>query len=647
MEEMKSKYYLPLALILVAMLSLSAAGYYIYSEDNVLVKGGFTPAFSLESTAIIAEGETSAVKNETVYVLLDHQGEVTDQRIVNRIYDKADPDAGFIADYGTYLFFENMTAADTPQVEENRLLWPADALGSEDLYYEGKVDKTLPLEIEILYYLDGEEVSPEYLAGKSGKLELVFNFTNRLSYDEPLVYNDYAGNQAQKDDRNFVPLLVQGTLEVDLQKFTEIDPGPGLTLVMGQTASINFMAFPYPEETVRLSMVGEKIELNRITFMVAPQLPPLPDMDIEDALVQILEGIQLFSEGFDELSKGAGQVLQGLNRINEESERLTASADNYEEIIAGYLAEREEYLFMLETLNNGELTEALEQLQFLLGKIEAAPDPAAATNELSEAVSEAEELSQSLNELDSALADLNSSSQAVKSHANTLLEENQPGSPLHELGETLLAREAQIAGAIAANSAAEQNMARLSGSLAALQIDWLNNYLPGLQALAELGALSESLEMIDTLSSFSGELTNLQKYMDEIDIIIAESGSVLENLESLPAALEQLASGQARLTEGLEELNSGGFAAMESGLIDGINEARAGNAKLELMTKLAEDYRSYADNENNRLSEVRFIIQTPRLVAETDTAETGETLSVEEESYWTDQLWNKLTGLFK
>lgn len=644
---MKSKYYLPLALILTAMLSLSAAGYYMYSDHDDLAKGGYNPAFSSESTNTIAEGETPAVKNETVYVLLNHQGEVTDQRIVNRIYDKTDPDAGFIADYGTYLFYENMTAADTPQVEENRLLWPADALGSEDLYYEGKVDKTLPLEIEILYYLDGEEVSPEYLAGKSGKLELVFNFTNRLSYDEPLVYNDYAGNPAQKDDQNFVPLLVQGAIEVDLQKFSEIDPGPGLTLVMGQSASINFMAFPYPEETVRLSMKGEKIELNRITFMVAPQLPPLPDLDIEDALVQMLEGMQLFSKGLGELSKGAGQVLQGLNRISEESDHLISSADSYEEIIAGYLEKREEYLFMLETLNSNELTEALKQLQFLLGEIEAAPDPAAATNGLSEAVLEAEELNQSLKELNGALAELNSSSQAIKKEASTLLEENPPGSPLHELGVALLAREAQVAGATTANAEAVKNMANLSGSLTALQSDWLDNYLPGLQTLAELGARSESLDMIARLNSFSGELANLKDYMDDIDIIIADAGSILENSGSLPAALEQLALGQARLNEGLEELNSGGLAAMEEDLINGINEAKAGKAKLELMTELAEDYRSYADNENNRLSEVRFIIQTPRLVAKMVTAETGETLSVEEESFWTEQLWNKVTGLFK
>lgn len=644
---MKSKYYLPLALILAAMLSLSAAGYYMYSEHDDSAKGNYKPAFASQSTDSITEGETAAVKNETVYVLLNHQGEVTDQRIVNRIYDKADPDAGFITDYGTYLFFENMTAADTPQVEENRLLWPAKALAGEDLYYEGKVDKTLPLEIEVLYYLDGAEVTPEYLAGKSGRLELVFNFTNRLDYNEPLKYTDYAGNLVRQDDLNFVPLLVQGTIEVDLRKFSEIDPGPGLTLVMGQTASINFMAFPYPEETVRLSMVGENIELNRITFMVAPQLPPLPDLDIEDALVQMLEGMQLFSEGFGELSRGAGQVLMGLNRISEESNRLIASADEYEEIIARYLVERQEYLSMIEALNSSELSEALEQLQYLLGEIEATPDPAAATKRLSEAVSEAEELNQSLKELDSALAELNSSSQAIKSHANTLLEENQPGTPLHELGEALLAREEQIAGTIAANAAAGQNMANLSSSLATLQNDWLDNYLPGLQALAELGALSKSLDMIESLNTFSSELTNLKDYMDEIDVIIAEAGSMLENLESLPAALEQLARGQTLLTEGLEELSSGGFAAMEKGLIEGINETRAGKAKLELMTKLADDYRSYADNDNNRLSEVRFIIQTPRLVAETDTVETGETLSVEEENYWTEQLWNKITGLFE
>jgi putative membrane protein len=644
---MKSKYYLPLALIISAMLSLSAAGYYMHTEQDDLTEGTYKPTFPAESSERQAVGVTPAVKNETVYVMLNHQGNMTDQRIVNRIYDKADPDAGLIADYGNYLFFENMTAADTPQVEENRLLWPADALGVDDLYYEGKVDKPLPVEIEILYYLDGEEVTPEYLAGKSGRLELVFNFTNLLSYNEPLEYTDYAGNQAQKDDQNSVPLLVQGTIEVDLQMFSEIDPGPGLTLVMGQAASINFMAFPYPEETVKLSMVGEKIELDRITFMVAPQLPPLPDLDIEDALVQMLEGMQLFSEGFGELSRGAGQVLQGLDRINEESDRLISSADGYEEIIASYLDDRQEYLLMLETLNSGELAEALEQLQILLDQVETAPDPAAATKELSDAISEAEELNRRLKELDSTLAELNSSSQEIKNYANTLMEENQSGTPLHELGAALLTRETQIAGALVASTEAGQNLDNLSSSLTTLQGDWTDNYLPGLEVLAELGALSESLELIERLNTLSSELANMKDYMSEIDVIIAEAGSMLENLENLPNALEQLANGQARLTEGLEELSSGGFAAMEQGLIEGINEARAGKAKLELMRKLADDYRSYADNENNRLSEVRFIIQTPRLIAETGANETGETPSVEEENYWADQLWNKFTGLFK
>lgn len=84
---------------------------------------------------------------------------------------------------------------------------------------------------------------------------------------------------------------------------------------------------------------------------------------------------------------------------------------------------------------------------------------------------------------------------------------------------------------------------------------------------------------------------------------------------------------------------------MKDELINGINEARAGQAKLDLMKKLADDYRSYADNERNRHSEVRFIVQTPNIKVAADSApESPE--ERDENKPWTEIIWLKIINLF-
>ena len=42
----------------------------------------------------------------------------------------------------------------------------------------GKSNGQLPVDVKITYYLDGQEIAPENLAGKSGKVKIRFDYTN-------------------------------------------------------------------------------------------------------------------------------------------------------------------------------------------------------------------------------------------------------------------------------------------------------------------------------------------------------------------------------------------------------------------------------------------------------------------------------------
>ena len=58
---------------------------------------------------------------------------------------------------------------------ENSCVW--DARGS-DIYYQGSIDRELPVSVAVSYTLDGQAVTAEDLAGKSGKVVIRFDYTN-------------------------------------------------------------------------------------------------------------------------------------------------------------------------------------------------------------------------------------------------------------------------------------------------------------------------------------------------------------------------------------------------------------------------------------------------------------------------------------
>ena len=54
-------------------------------------------------------------------------------------------------------------------------------MDGNDAYYTGTSDKTPPVSAVISYKLDGEEISPQELAGKSGRVEITIALQNNLS----------------------------------------------------------------------------------------------------------------------------------------------------------------------------------------------------------------------------------------------------------------------------------------------------------------------------------------------------------------------------------------------------------------------------------------------------------------------------------
>lgn len=638
--------------LLAALLSISAGAFYLATTPDSLQDSRyqFASVAAGEPQKYLATGETLAVKNETVYVLLSSDGTLLNQRIVNRIYDRQDSNAPLIVDYGDYLQIENMVADAAPQVDDNRLLWESSLLSEADLYYEGLIDKDLPLSLAISYYLNDQEISAADLAGKNGSLKIIISFRNNLNYEEPVSYYDHADNLVTVIETNYVPLLVQGTFSVDLNRYANIEVQDGNTVITGQSAAVNFMSFPYPESSITISMDGSDIELDKITFVVSPQMPPLPAIDIEDELLQMLEGVSLLSGGIKELSNGADQLLQGLTRFQTESEKMSENSEMIAVLITTYGGQIKNYKLLLEQVDPDQLAQSLKSFEELLQAVSDLPDPALISDEITAISGSAGGLTGQIEVLNSRLDNLESSGSIIRAEADRLMAVSEPGSEPYTLGLLLLEREEEINSALAQSSYITDELKILSTTVGTLDQQWQNNYLTAMLTIQELGLLSDNdpSAMLDQLTSLLGELARLEEYFTQIDSFLGEAETMLGDLSKLPEALDQMVYGQTQLRNGLDELRTNGILAMEEGLIEGINESRHGKAKIELMQKLADDYRSYADNDHNRNSEVQFIIQSAAILVDQSSAGSDNLQSDEAETTnWSALLWTRLINLFE
>ena len=142
-----------------------------------------TPA-EKESTA--PEADTSVVsgllsdssvdKQETVYVIAKADGSV-EKVIVSELLNNNDK-ADTITDSSNLSNIVNTKNDAAYTMQSDALVWEAEG---DAVYYRGDSENEVPVSFDITFKLDGKTVSADEIAGKSGKLEMIFNYKNNLS----------------------------------------------------------------------------------------------------------------------------------------------------------------------------------------------------------------------------------------------------------------------------------------------------------------------------------------------------------------------------------------------------------------------------------------------------------------------------------
>ena len=119
----------------------------------------------------VAASESTADKEETVYVKTDANGE--EKTVIVSDWLKNFSGEAKIKDATDLTDVENVKGNETyKRGKKDSITWNANG---KDIYYQGTSDKNLPVSMKVTYYLDGKEISPKKLVGKSGKVKILIS----------------------------------------------------------------------------------------------------------------------------------------------------------------------------------------------------------------------------------------------------------------------------------------------------------------------------------------------------------------------------------------------------------------------------------------------------------------------------------------
>lgn len=292
--------------------------------------------------------EKDVYKDETVYVFADASGD-TDSILVNEKLKNREGSAELV-DKTDLTDIVNVKGDETFSQSGDVITWQADG---QDICYQGTTDKELPVEVSISYYLNGEKMTPEEIAGKSGQVKIRFDYTNNSLTSKKI--------DGKNEEIKTPFVTVSGVILGD--NFTDISVENGKLMSEGDSNIVVGYAMPgmldslgidaedlsdgvsFPEYfeisadvtdfsldmTVTLVMNGSEMNMAGVVDM--SELDNMVD-SLTDASAQLVEGSGQLSEGVDTLlskmgdfNSGVSQLKQGLDSLAEGSGTLASGVN--------------------------------------------------------------------------------------------------------------------------------------------------------------------------------------------------------------------------------------------------------------------------------------------------------------------------------
>lgn len=283
-------------------------------------------------------------KDETVYVLAGADGSV--QKIIVSDWLKNELGSASLTDKSGLSNIENVKGDESYSINgDNMTVW--DAQGN-DIYYQGDIQKELPVGLTVRYTLNGKTVSPEQLKGQSGKVTIRFDYENR-QYETVQING--------QNQRIYVPFAMLTGMILDNDTFRNVTVTNGKLVNDGDRTVVVGLAFPGLQENLNLSRdqlsIPSSVEITAdvtdfslgmtVTLACNDLFSQLGDADLgsldaagslnklTDAMDQLLNGSSALYDGLTTLLDKSGELAAGVEELAQGAAAIKAGADSLDE----------------------------------------------------------------------------------------------------------------------------------------------------------------------------------------------------------------------------------------------------------------------------------------------------------------------------
>lgn len=296
------------------------------------------PVSAESGSAFTADVLAGKHKSEVVYASLQTNGAVKNIYVVNRFEPNGEP----MKDYGEYKAVKEISVEGDLQAAQGNE--NAVKTGKRAFFYQGELSgRKLPWTITLRYTLDGQPVSAEQIAGKSGTFGLELNIT-------PVAQRP-TGNSSKEDasDSWAEQLMLQTSITLPQDVAENITAEGGTLVQAGGDRQVNFVVLPGSEaKTFALHAKVTNFHLPSITIAGVPfsmdldnfKLPDFsqdPDLKklqegtkaLNDAGSRLSSGLSTANEGYNALALGYGRLSSAFSTLKGSSDRLAQGSNQF------------------------------------------------------------------------------------------------------------------------------------------------------------------------------------------------------------------------------------------------------------------------------------------------------------------------------
>lgn len=317
---------------------------------------GAVPVLAAESS--IKQSNTDNVyKEETVYVNADASGNQTSVIVSNWLKNAGSEKE--LEDSSVLKDIQNVKGDETYQASGNSLTWKTEG---KDIYYQGSTNKKLPVSVHFTYYLDGKEMKPSDLSGKSGRLRIKVAYENNarqtveIDGKKESIYTPFAlltgmilpdeifsnvtidnGKVISDGHRSIVLGIAMPGLTDSLGLNKTDSSADPLSLDIPETLEISADVENFsmdPTFTIALSDILDSLDTDGISDM--SELTEALD-DLEDAALQLVDGSEELFNGTDTLNSNYQELDSGIQTLKAGIDTAASGSNTLAEGITTYI----------------------------------------------------------------------------------------------------------------------------------------------------------------------------------------------------------------------------------------------------------------------------------------------------------------------